>query len=79
MATKNPLEDFGLTGTVVIVLVALGLAVAIAYGWVWLVTLLVNYVLAAFGLKPVGMLLVWVCMLLLSIVGSYFRPRTVQQ
>jgi hypothetical protein len=63
---------------VFIVLVALAISVAFVYGWVWLVTLLVNFVLAAFGVKPVGMLLVWVCMLLLSIVGSYFRTSTVK-
>jgi len=60
------------------VILGLALVAALVYGWVWLVTLLVNYVLAHFGVAPVGMLLVWVCMLLLSIVGSYFKPAKVK-
>ena len=40
--------------------------------------LLVNYVLAYFGAKPVTMLLVFVCQCLLGVVGSYFRTQTVK-
>lgn len=43
------------------------------FGWVLLVTWVVNFVLAAFGLKPVSALLVWACMFLLGVVGSYFK------
>lgn len=49
------------------------LSIALTLGWVWLVTLSVNYVLVALGCKPVGMILVWACMALLSIVGGYFK------
>lgn len=63
-------------------LVVIGTVVAaglLLLGWVWLVTFAVNYVLAALGLKPVGMVLVFVCMFLLSCVGRYFKSGKVSQ
>jgi hypothetical protein len=60
--------------------VVLGLAIvaALFYGWVWVLTLALNYVLASFGLKQVGMMLVFVCMFLLGVLSSYFRTKTVK-
>lgn len=57
------------------VILGLALVAAMLYGWVWLVTLAVNYVLAYFAVKQVGMLLVFVCMFLLGTLASYFRPK----
>ncbi len=57
----------------VAVLACLVLVAAIVWGYIWLLTFLVNYVLAYFGLKPVTMLLVFVCNLLLGLLGSRLR------
>jgi hypothetical protein len=73
-AAKNQSAAYSLAA----VLAALALAGLLVYGWVWLVTLAVNYVLTYFGLKPVGMLFVWICMFLLSTVGGYFKSQKVK-
>ena len=69
MATRKQ----GVAFSFVVVLGALAVFAAFIYGWMWLVTLAVNYVLAYFGLKQVGMLLVGVCMFLLGVLGSFFK------
>jgi cell division protein FtsX len=66
----------GLSGGAIVLALFIGLV--LAWGWVWLVTLAVNFVLAHFGMAPVGMLFVWVCMLLLSVVGSYLKSTKVE-
>lgn len=73
-AFKNQSAAYSL----IAVLAALALAASIVFCWVWLVTLAVNYVLAYFGAKQVGMVLVFCCMFLLSCVGSYFRSPKVK-
>lgn len=73
---RSTLAGFSGLEKLAIVVAALSIIVCFVYGWVWLVTLLVNFVLAYFGVKPVGMLLVWVCMLLLSVIGGYFKHET---
>jgi hypothetical protein len=60
------------------ILGAIAFGIAIVYGWICLVTLAVNYVLVAFGMAPVSKFLVWVCMFLLSVVGSYFKAAQVK-
>ncbi len=57
----------------VAVLACLVLAAAIVWGYIWLLTFLINYVLASFGLKHVTMLLVFVCNLLLGLLGRRLR------
>ncbi len=58
--------------------VILGLAIVagLVWGWVWLLTLIINYVLVAFGSTFVfSKTLTFCCMLLLSAIGSYFKAR----
>lgn len=73
---RSTLAGFSGLEKLAIIVAALSIIVGLVIGWVALVTLLVNFVLAYFGVKPVGMLLVWACMLLLSVIGGYFKHET---
>jgi ABC-type uncharacterized transport system permease subunit len=61
---------------VILGLVIVGLCI---YGWTWLLTLAVNYILASFGIKPVGMLLVFCCPFVLGKLASYFKRTQVKE
>lgn len=70
----------GMSGAEVVACIVISLAIIGALVWlsVLIATLAVNYVLVTLGLQPVGMFFVWVCMFLLSWVGSYFRTSKVK-
>lgn len=79
MASLKSLTQ-GMSGFEVLLCVIGALVFLAAVVWlsVAIATFCVNYVLVTLGYKPVGMLFVWVCMILLSWVGSYFRTSAVK-